>query len=272
MNREWELSTKALILAQQEYLQAIEARQVVPFPPARRALMIGPHPDDIVLGCGGTVLKYVAQSVSVSFLCLTDGRACVADARERERLVLVRAAEERDAARSCGVGDVEFLGFPEDRFTLPESAAPILERLVASLVARAPDAVFVPYFLEVHPQHRYTNHLLAAALERYGGTITVYVYEVLSLVPPVFVVDISRELERKKDIVRLYRSQLSLRDYVKDLELIGALHAPLAGPGARAAEVFQAFAAGDYVARVRGLAIAEPETLACGVQPVVPEG
>lgn len=259
------------ILAQQEYFQQMEARQVVEVPPATGALLIGPHPDDIVLGCGGTVLKYRDRGTPLHFVCLTDGRACVSDPRERERIVALRETEERTAAARCGAHSVEYFAFPEDRLSDPAELDGLASRLRAAIESVRPDAVFVPYWLELHPLHRYTAFLLAKALQSCTLDLIVYCYEVVSLVPPAFVVDITASLEEKKEIVRLYQSQLATRDYIQDLELLNGQRARLAGPGSAAAEVFQGFPRVGYVDRVLPLGLERPAVLGGGAQPMKPE-
>ena len=264
-------ATNAVVLFHQEYLTAMEMRQVVDVPPATRAMMIGPHPDDIVLGCGGTAIKYEQLGVPVHFLCLTDGRACVSDPQEREHMVAIRAEEERRAGEICGATSVELLAFREDEFTEPSRLDEYANQLAAVIDEIGGDAIFVPYFFELHPWHRYTDALLAKTLETSAFRGTIYAYAVLSLVPPTHVVDTSAVIDKKESAVRAYASQMALRDYVKDMMMMGAVHAPLVGHDARTAETFQSFDRQEFIERVSHWSLADPRSLSCGAQPVKPE-
>ena len=261
----------ALALAQQEYYQAMETRTVVEVPPAESVLLIGPHPDDIVLGCGGTVLKYRAAGVPVDFLCLTDGRACVAGPAERARIVAVREAEEREAARLCGARSVDCFLIPEDQFADSHALPGFVDRLEGLLASAQVDSVFVPYWLELHPLHRYAAHLLARTLERCNRPLTIYSYEVVSILPPALVVDISEVFETKLEAVRVYRSQLAFRDYTRDVSLLNGQRARLVSSAARAAEVFFGLQKEQYVSRVLSLGLERPSVLGGGAQPMLPE-
>lgn len=77
-----------------------------------RYLFIGPHPDDIEIGCGATVSKLVQQGKDVSFLICTDGRYGLNNAPEGttpEALAETRKKEAIKSARALGVDDVHFL-------------------------------------------------------------------------------------------------------------------------------------------------------------------
>jgi hypothetical protein len=91
--------TRALILHEQLHIETYLQRETVPVPPGSRVWMVGPHPDDNVLGPGGTAVKYVEAGIPVRWMCLTDGRACAADPAEREAMARLRSEEERACAR-----------------------------------------------------------------------------------------------------------------------------------------------------------------------------
>ena len=270
MNDEVSNATRSQILLIQEYFVALETRQVVDRPEAKRVAMFGPHADDIVLGAGGLAIKYAAAGIPVYFNCMTDGRACVADVEERRRLVAVRAAEERRAGEICGAHGVEILGFREDRFADPAQLDHQVGEVARVLAEQRPDVVFIPHWFEVHPWHRYANHVLALALAQVSIPERVFAYQVISLVPPAFVVDTSEVLEQKVEAVRAYESQLAMRDYERDVRMLGGMHAPLAGGNAASAEVFFGMARAEYTDRIGALGLDDDETLGCGIQPVVP--
>jgi LmbE family N-acetylglucosaminyl deacetylase len=268
-------ATIALLLDEQRRIDVYLGRQVVDRPRAARALMIGPHPDDNLFGAGGTALKLLAAGADVRWVCITDGRACVAPRAERERMVAVRAAEERDCAARLGVPEPTLYAIPEDRLTTPERTDEAVRRLREDLVRFAPDAVFAPYFLEIHPLHRYTAFLLARALADGGARCTVHSWGVGSFPPPSLVVDITSVFARKQELAACYASQLAGRDWKAELEMLGRLGASYAlgtrSAGVEFAEAFFTQPWDAYVPDVLSRGLERKETLDAGIQPMVGE-
>ena len=261
--------TQARTLAQQEYLRHLVHRQVVEVPPAQRALFLAPHPDDIVIGCGGTLLKMLARGVTVRLAYMTDGCTTSQPGGEAE-MARIRADEARAVSSALGLPEPILLGADERTYTHPENERGLTGRLAELLDEVDPDHVFLPDYGDVHGDHRYTNHLLAGALRLTGRRPDVYGYEVWSIVPPGVIVDITAELEEKKRLLSLYPSQLALLDYLTIAEAVARLRAPLA-PGAQASEVFHAMRGEAFVERCAELDLASPDSLRSEVILMPPE-
>lgn len=105
-------------------------------------LFVGPHPDDIEVGCAPTVKKLTDMGKRVAFLVATDGRMGTSvPALWGEKLAAIRREEARESARLLGVHEVIFLPFEDaGNYTADDCA-----RRIALEVARLkPDAVFAP--------------------------------------------------------------------------------------------------------------------------------
>jgi len=79
------------------------------------ALAIGAHPDDVEFGCGATLAKWAKAGCIVHHLICTDGSKGSWDpSTDTAELVVIRQAEQRDAARALGAtGQCIFLGWPD---------------------------------------------------------------------------------------------------------------------------------------------------------------
>lgn len=95
-----------------------------------RYLFIGPHPDDIEIGCGATVSKLASLGKEVSFLICMDGRYGFDNAPNDmtpEELIQIRKNEALESAKRLGVDDVHFLELCDggfyDRMQLREGIA-----------------------------------------------------------------------------------------------------------------------------------------------------
>ena len=173
------------------------------------ALAIGAHPDDVELGCGGTLIGLVDRGYRVGLVDMTDGRLSTRGDPE------TRMKEAEDAARIIGAAERFQLGFQEGSL---QSGQGNLEALVALLRRTRPQVVLAPYWEDRHPDHVDASRLVQSAcfwagVPRYGAGDAPHrphrlVYYFGHWVGPVsLVVDVSATFERKMQAVRAYRSQ-----------------------------------------------------------------
>lgn len=212
-----------------------------------RVLVLAPHPDDEVLGVGGTIAKLVAGGEEVVVAIVTRAGPPVFT----EDVARTGRREAAAAHAVLGVKESRFLDFPAaglDTVAHRDLNAGLLE-LFADV---RPEVVFVPFEGDLHRDHR---EVFASALvcARPGGDVTpraVYAYETLSetnwnapyltpgFAPNVFV-DIGPHLETKLEAMARYESQLRAFPHERSLEAVRAL-ATLRGAtvAAEAAEAF----------------------------------
>lgn len=228
--------THGMLMGCRMMLRHFVHRRTVEVPDGQRALFLAPHPDDLEIGCGGTLLKMLAAGRQVRLVYLTDGSA-VGTPDQDAHFAKVRREEADAVVRRLGLPPQQFPAYPERAYRNPQQRADRVADLVGFLDAFQPDAVFTSWFTDQHPDHRYTCHLLAEALRASAHRPAIYGYEALSFVPPGLVVDISAQLPEKLELVRLFRSQFDFLDYAQVVETKARTHASLV-PGASACEVF----------------------------------
>jgi LmbE family N-acetylglucosaminyl deacetylase len=79
-----------------------------------RVMVVTAHPDDAEFGAGGTIAKFVKEGSDVTYVVLTNGNKGSSDrTMTPARLAEIRAAEQRQAARTLGVEHVELLGYED---------------------------------------------------------------------------------------------------------------------------------------------------------------
>jgi LmbE family N-acetylglucosaminyl deacetylase len=185
----------------------------IPYEPVRlrgeRLLVLAPHPDDEVIGCGGLVAQHLGEHRTVRIVIATDG-AQAGDG-------LLREDESRRGIATLGGGScsVEFLRFPDRG--LDDSVA---ERLREELRAFRPDLILVPSPVEIHPDHVALSRAFCELIERDEALFAelavakVAFYEVSAPLRPNALVDISDVAEKKYAALAEHQSQLGVRDYV----------------------------------------------------------
>ena len=103
-------------------------------PEARHVLVVAAHPDDVDFGAAGTVAAWVKAAVHVSYCIVTDGDAGGSDRDiTREEMARIRRQEQREAAATVGVSDVEFLGYPDGLLTASMELRRDLSRVIRRL-------------------------------------------------------------------------------------------------------------------------------------------
>ncbi|HEX8151480.1 MAG TPA: PIG-L family deacetylase, partial [Thermoanaerobaculia bacterium] len=240
----------------------IEA-QSIPYEPVRlrgeRLLVLAPHPDDEVIGCGGLVAQHVRENRAVRVVIATDGAEADAAATDRNNYRRIREQESRHGLEKIGgVDDVHFLRFP-DRGLGPDVA----ERIAEHLRDFRPDLILVPSPVEIHPDHVALSHALIELVQRderlFGehAVARVAFYEVSQPLRPNTIVDITDVADAKYEAIAAHQSQMQLRDYTAFARGLNAYRAMTMPPGVTAAEAY-------FVVELRALrtmAVSEIERL-----------
>ncbi|MGH9460872.1 MAG: bacillithiol biosynthesis deacetylase BshB1 [Vicinamibacteria bacterium] len=169
----------------------------------------GPHPDDVELLVGGTLLRLAALGYRTAIVDLTAGEMGTRGTREK------RKAEADEAARHLGVTTRRCLDLGDGRVT-PDLHSKM--KVVMAIRELRPSLVFTNYWESNHPDHANAGPLVEEAAylsglsridvggEPHRPNRVIY-YFVPHRVPPSFIVDISDYYEKKLHAVQSYRSQ-----------------------------------------------------------------
>ena len=187
--------------------------EAIPFEPqdlrGERLLVLAPHPDDEVIGCGGLVALHLREGRKVHVVVATDG-AQAGDAATRE-------AESRAALALLGDATIEFLQFHDRALA---RCQPYLDDALESILRdQRPDLIAVPSPLEIHPDHVALSHSFCDLIARDASLFAdlavarVAFYEVSAPLRPNALVDITAVAEAKYAAIRLHASQTAIRDY-----------------------------------------------------------
>lgn len=201
--RDWQsltdLPTCARIVSTMRFSRTLEPLEMTA-PLGRRITVVAPHPDDEMLGAGGTLIR--ARSHGAAIRCIY-----VTSSRPPERV----EAETVQVAQRVGYS-TDFLRYPLDGIPLNEES---IARLAAAVAAQPTDCLFVPVLFDDNDDHRRTNQLLWQAWERglINGDLEIWCYQVYSPVIANVVVDISDIAEQKRAAVKMWHSQMEIRKF-----------------------------------------------------------
>lgn len=215
-------------------------------------LILAAHPDDEVLGCGGTIAKFADEGAIVHVAFLADGVFSRAGGEADQQLEL--AARHTAARKSCeilGVKSVSFGDFPDNRMDM----TPLLDitQAVEILIAKhQPKMVFMHHVGDVNIDHRRMHEAVVTACRPQLGhpVKTLLCFEVPSSTEwqfsgsapaftPNWFVDISTTLERKLAALEAYSTELRAWPHPRSREGVEHLaHWRGATVGVDAAEAF----------------------------------
>ena len=177
-------------------------------------LVLAPHPDDEVLGCGGLIIAHRERGFPVSVVVMTDGGrgepGKTSDAEYRE----ARRAESRAAAEVLGGVDLTFLDVPDGGLAAHPEAADAVREVIR---ARKPATLVFPSPFEMHPDHRATALHAARALDGVPTPQRILACEIGAATVSNVLLDITRQMDRKERATACYRSQLAHQDLLAKL-------------------------------------------------------
>lgn len=215
--------------------------------PRGPVLVLAPHPDDEVIGCGGAILRHRRQGDAVSVLLATDGGAAVQhrDPAARAAYATLRRSESRAAAAVLGYEEL-LCWDAADRALA--SWPQLDERLRVLLAERGPAAVYAPSVYEVHPDHAALAQALCRLAPAMDASVQVLFYEVGWPAPVNLLLDITADVARKRQALHCFASQLALQDYARHMEALNVYRTYTLPAQVQAAEGFLSLSAGELAA------------------------
>jgi N-acetylglucosamine malate deacetylase 1 len=189
-------------------------------PEGGRIVVLAPHMDDEIIGCGGTLYKHILKGAVVTVVYMTDGRyggklppppAGEQSRRQETNLVAIRRQEALLAMETLGIQSGIFLNAEDGQLS---SAHDLPNRVRQILHSVQPHLVYLPFFLEEHPDHRAVTQILLDATEGSGLGFDCCGYEVWTPLFPNCLVEINEVVGMKKQALQRYQSQLLGNDYL----------------------------------------------------------
>jgi N-acetylglucosamine malate deacetylase 1 len=219
----------------------------------KRVLVFAPHPDDDIIGCGGSIAKHIVQGNSVLIVYLTSGDSGSLKYTKQE-LASIREKEAVQAAGMLGVTRTQFLKYADGYVTNNRTN---LVQLITLIRKEQPHIVYIPHAKDAHSDHSKTHEVVADAVSRAAGpwfqecegnpwkTETVLCYEVWSPLTEVqYAEDITDFMSLKMQALRQHASQMQDIKYDDAVEGLNRYRATMMGKGTFA-ECFQILKTGS---------------------------
>ncbi len=199
-----------------------------------KVLVVAVHPDDETLGCGGTILKHKAQGDEIYWLVVTGPIKGDHPAFTDEFIAKRNALVDR-VADAYGFNETIKLNLPTQKLHAVDLKDIIVK--VADVFKRIqPDTIYMMYNNDVHSDHRVAFDAVYSCTKsfRYPFINSILMIEALSetefslatqataFVPNVYV-DITKYIDKKLEIMKLYDTEIMQEPYPRSLSSIKAL-------------------------------------------------
>lgn len=207
-------------------------------------LVIAPHMDDEVIGCGGAIALHVAAGARVTSVFMTDGAGAPGPQPT------TRHDEARSVARFLRTEPPTFLDAPDTALNVEPQ---VVSGLAATIDTVGPAVLYVPFAGDAHRDHAVTSEIVSHAATEVSTDLSrtvVRSYEVWSPLPATVAVDISEVINRKLLALQHYRSQFVAHTPEPILGL-NRYRAMGIGGGATYAECFIESPWPEYLAAIR---------------------
>ncbi len=176
-------------------------------------LAFAPHPDDVELGCGGSLIVAADQGWRVAVADLTEGEMSSRGTPDQ------RQQEKKKAAELLGLCARHSVGLPDSLIGMdPDHRLPVIQLIRQT----RPRIVLAPYWEDRHPDHvRASNLVREACFFAEVGKVgdgppyrpeRLFYYLLRTPFSPSFVMDVSSVWQRRMAAVRAYASQFQAND------------------------------------------------------------
>lgn len=219
-----------------------------------RVLVVSAHPDDEVLGCGGSIARHADNGDHVQVLIVAEGvtsRQIQRDRRQVDKDLSSLGKAARAAGSILGAAGVDLLDLPDNRLDSLDRLD-LIKQIEERIDHYQPEVVYVHHVGDVNVDHRRLHEAVVTACRPTPGQTVkrILSYEIASssewqppgsapAFQPNWFVDISNQWQRKHDALISYKSEMRPWPHARSIEAVEHL-ARWRGAqvGVKAAEAF----------------------------------
>lgn len=146
-----------------------------------QVLIVAAHPDDEVLGCGGTIAKHISNGDNITVQFMTNGVSARENVKNEEIVKRRESALMALNELGVGVGDIIFGDFPDNKMDVIPLVE-VVKFVEESLLKVMPKIVYTHFSDDLNIDHRITHQAVMTACrpQSHSSVKEIYSYEVMS--------------------------------------------------------------------------------------------
>jgi len=200
----------------------------------KKILVVASHPDDEILGCGGTIAKLSKSGNIVKTIILTKGISSRFDSNKNEIIKLQDKLNKSSKAANkvIGVKNLKFFDLPDNQFDNNSllSLTKVIEKEIKNF---KPNIIFTHFINDLNIDHQYTSRavLTAARPQTKNSVDQILFFEINSSTDyqinsnglqfmPNYFVDISKTVKLKKKALEIYKSEMKKYPHSRSIKAI----------------------------------------------------
>ena len=221
----------------------------------KKILVVAAHPDDEILGCGGTMIEHVKRGDKVGIIISSEGITSRDDVRnyeKRKKEVIELSEVSRKIAKDLKVSFIDFLSFPDNRLD-SVNLLDIVKKIETRLLDFMPNLIYTHHGNDLNIDHCIINKAVLTASRPYPEQTVekILTFEIpsssnwgdisqVSAFAPNYYQEITNSLEEKIKYLKMYKGELRDWPHARSIKAIESL-ARYRGStvGLKAAEAFQ---------------------------------
>ena len=181
-------------------------------------MVFAAHPDDEVIGAGGTIAKYAREGRQVVSVIFSYGEGSD-PASEPENIIQKRVNESKKSAKILGIKETIFLGLSDMKFS-KDVAQPSTKKKLSDILQRyKPKMIFTHSADDLHPAHKGVGRVVKEVLDElklnpkiYAFTVSVPIKFKKRDMPRIYI-DVSETFQLKINALKAFKSQKELLSF-----------------------------------------------------------
>lgn len=159
-------------------------------------IYVGPHPDDIELGCGGSLAYFTKKGYESICVVMSNG--------EKGGNPKIRAQEAKKALKYLGASKIFFGNFKDTEITHNHNVILFLEKIAQTY---KPEYAFIPSLNDIHQDHRNTALACYPAFRKVPKVLCYEVPTTTQYFAPTYFINTEEYFEMKKKAIDFHETQ-----------------------------------------------------------------